>query len=57
MPRKRSLKKKLLEDKVINYIKKAKEQEEEKQLQKQITEYEKYEILKEGNIPKYLTDY
>jgi len=57
MPRKRNLKKKLPEDKVINYIKKAEEQEEEKQLQKQITEYEKYEILKEGNIPKYLTDY
>tara|TARA_R110002074_G_scaffold49828_1_gene127248 strand:+ start:100 stop:273 length:174 start_codon:yes stop_codon:yes gene_type:complete len=57
MPKRRNLRKKLPEDKVINYIKKAEEQEEEIQLQKQIIEYEKYEILKEGNIPKYLTNY
>tara|TARA_R110002126_G_scaffold191810_1_gene340004 strand:- start:4501 stop:4626 length:126 start_codon:yes stop_codon:yes gene_type:complete len=41
----------------MNYIKKAEEQEEEKQLENQIKEYEKYEILKEGKIPKYLIDY
>ena len=57
MGNKKSSKKILPESMVIKYIKKAEEQEEEIQLQNQIAEYEKYEIITQGGIPKYLTDY
>jgi hypothetical protein len=41
----------------MNYIKKHEEQLEEKMLEEQIKQYEKYEIVSEGEIPKYLTNY
>ena len=55
MPKRRNLRKKLPEDKVINYIKKAKEEDEDRKINKQIEEYEKMENLK--IIPEFLMNF